>query len=50
MKESGPEHYKLFTVEVLVGERAIATGTGHRKVDGEREAAEKALRYLNPAI
>ena len=49
VKESGPGHDKLFTVEVLVGERAIATGTGHRKVDGEREAAEKALKYLNPA-
>ena len=47
VKESGPGHDKLFTVEVFVGETAIATGTGHRKVDGEREAAEKALKYLN---
>ena len=48
VKESGPGHDKLFTVEVFVGETAIATGTGHRKVDGEREAAKKALKYLNP--
>ena len=50
VKESGPERDKLFTIEVLLGETTIGTGTGHRKIDGEREAAEKALKYLNPEI
>ncbi|MQF99122.1 MAG: ribonuclease III [SAR202 cluster bacterium] len=48
VKESGPVRDKLFTVEVLVNETVIATGAGRRKIDGEREAAEKALKYLNP--
>ena len=46
--ESGPEHAKIFTVEVLVGETSLGKGDGYRKVDGEREAARKALEYLNP--
>lgn len=42
----GPDHDKLFTVEVLVGQRAIAAGRGRSKRSAEREAAEAALAAI----
>jgi ribonuclease-3 len=39
----GPDHDKLFTVEVLVGQRPLAAGRGRSKRLAEREAAEAAL-------
>ena len=41
--ESGPDHNKSFTVEVHIGEKCIATGSGHTKKAAEQEAAYRAL-------
>ena len=40
----GPEHQRRFTVQVMVGGRAMGRGTGRRKTEAERAAAEEALR------
>jgi ribonuclease-3 len=42
----GPEHRKLFTVEVAVSGEVLATGTGPSKQEAEREAARRALERL----
>jgi ribonuclease III len=47
--EEGPEHRKLFTVEVQVHGNALAQGSGHSKQEAEREAARNALSELERA-
>jgi ribonuclease-3 len=42
----GPDHDKLFTVEVVLGQRSIAAGRGRSKRTAEREAAEAALQAI----
>ena len=44
--ETGPEHLRVFTIEVVVADQVMGTGSGHRKVDGERAAAQQALNVL----
>lgn len=44
---SGPEHNKLFTSEVLLGDRVIGTGQGRTKKDSEQHAAQQALLQLH---
>jgi ribonuclease III len=44
--EEGPEHRKVFTVEVQVQGNSLAQGTGHSKQEAEREAARNALTDL----
>ncbi len=44
--ESGPDHEKTFSVEVRMDGQVLGRGAGRRKVDGERAAAEEALRTL----
>lgn len=44
--ETGPDHDKLFTVEVLAGDRVMAAGTGKSKKLAETEAARLALEQL----
>lgn len=39
----GPDHAKVFTVEVLIGDRALARGSGHSKQEAQQSAARKAL-------
>ena len=46
--EEGPEHRKIFTVEVQVHGEALASGSGHSKQEAEREAARHALETLEP--
>jgi ribonuclease-3 len=49
----GPDHDKLFTVAVVLGQRSIAAGRGRSKRTAEREAAEAALRAIaaeQPAV
>ena len=47
--EEGPEHRKVFTVEVQVHGTALAQGIGHSKQEAEREAAQNALSELENA-
>jgi ribonuclease-3 len=44
--EAGPEHRKLFHVEVVVAGDVLAQGTGRTKKDAEQDAAKAALDSL----
>lgn len=44
--ESGPEHDKLFTVEVMVDENVLGRGQGRTKKAAEQQAAYEALLGL----
>lgn len=44
--QTGPDHAKEFTAEVLVGNLTYGKGKGRRKQDAEKQAAENALRKL----
>jgi ribonuclease-3 len=46
VKETGPEHHKLFTVDVYLNDEIVGSGNGKRKLDAERNAAEDALVKL----
>ncbi|MCC8163279.1 MAG: ribonuclease III [Lachnospiraceae bacterium] len=43
VKEEGPDHCKQFTVQAMLGERVIGTGSGRTKKAAEQEAAYFAL-------
>ena len=45
--EAGPEHRKLFHVEVRVGGELLAQGTGRTKKDAEQKAAMNALAQIH---
>ncbi|MEZ4689035.1 MAG: putative dsRNA-binding protein [Ignavibacteria bacterium] len=47
IKEEGPEHNKLFTVEVFVNKRSLGIGKGKSKKQAEQEAAKNALKHLD---
>lgn len=42
--EEGPEHDKIFLVEVRQGNRVLGKGSGHNKKSAEQQAAYEALR------
>ena len=42
----GPDHNKIFTIEVMVGEKTYGTGEGKSKATAEQEAAKNALSML----
>jgi len=44
--ESGPDHQKIFHVDVRIDGQVAATGTGRTKKDAEQEAARLALEHL----
>jgi len=46
VREVGPDHEKHFTVNVVVEETVIGTGSGRNKKDAEQVAAEEGLAYL----
>ena len=48
--EAGPDHNKLFTVEVLLNRRSLGQGTGESKKRAQQEAARAALAELGVAI
>jgi ribonuclease-3 len=43
---TGPPHAREFTVEVLAGERVLATGRGRSRKAAEQDAAASALEAL----
>jgi ribonuclease-3 len=47
IEQEGPEHNKLFTVEVSINERALGIGKGRTKKQAEQEAASNALKNLD---
>lgn len=46
VKSYGPDHAKRFVVEVVVGDRALAKGSGGSKQAAQQEAAKQALIVL----
>jgi ribonuclease-3 len=42
----GPDHAKVFTVEVLVGDRTVGRGRGRSKKEAESRAAQQALKAI----
>jgi len=46
VQETGPEHQKTFTVEVVAGENVVARGRGSSKKAAEQEAARILLERL----
>jgi len=46
VKEAGPDHDKIFTVEVMAGDKVLGMGTGKSKKLAETEAARSALERL----
>ena len=44
--ESGPDHRKAFTIEVIVGGEVLGSATGKAKKEAEQEAARIALAAL----
>jgi len=46
IKRSGPEHERIFWMEVRVGETVYGTGTGRNKKSAEQEAAKIAYEAL----
>ena len=46
VSESGPPSDLVFTIEVVIGSESVASGSGSRKIDAEREAASRAIQIL----
>jgi ribonuclease-3 len=44
LDETGPDHKKLFTCAVYIGEEKIAFGQGNTKQKAEQDAAREALK------
>ncbi len=47
LSESGPDHKKMFRVEVIANGRTIASGEGTSKKEAEQSAARQALQELS---
>jgi len=50
IESSGPDHDKLFTVAVVLGEKVLGTGTGKTKRAAEMEAACVALQSIGHSL
>jgi ribonuclease-3 len=44
--EMGPDHSKMFNVDVIVGRRVLGSGKGHNKKEAEQAAARNALEQV----
>jgi ribonuclease-3 len=44
--EAGPDHRKVFSVEVVVAGEVLGMATGKAKKEAEQEAARLALEHL----
>ena len=49
-KESGPDHNKVFEVEVRLNSNTIGKGVGKNKKQAEQSAAKEALRLMGKEI
>ena len=50
LKTEGPDHARRFTVQVMVGGRALGVGEGRSKQMAEKEAAQRALDEIEQEI
>ncbi len=46
INEEGPQHERIFTVEVLLGNKTLGVGQGKNKKNAEQNAAESALKKI----
>lgn len=46
MKEVGPDHNKIFYIDVLVDNKVVGTGSGRNKKEAEQMAAKDALLIM----
>ncbi len=46
LAESGPDHKKRFTMQVLLNGRLLGTGDGHTKKEAEQNAAKNGLEEI----
>lgn len=46
IKEDGPDHEKIFTVQVVIGKDVYESGVGKSKQIAEQQAAERTLEML----
>lgn len=46
LRESGPDHEKLFEVQLSIAGRIISQGVGRTKKEAEQQAAKEALKQL----
>ena len=44
--EEGPDHAKIFTVQVILDNNVFSTGRGRSKKAAEQDAAKEALRLM----
>ena len=44
IEETGPDHDKIFTLGVYIGEKLMGTGSGHSKQIDQQQAAQAALQ------
>ena len=47
ISETGPEHEKIFTVEVLINDKVYGCGKGGSKKEAQQNAAREACSQLN---
>lgn len=47
VKEEGPDHERVFTVQVMVGQEVKGEGRGRSKKEAEQQAAAEAVERLN---
>lgn len=50
ISESGEEHSKVFTVQVLVKGRSLGQGSGRSKKEAQQNAAREALKTLRKSV
>jgi ribonuclease-3 len=46
VKEEGPDHDRVFTVEVTLADECIGSGSGRSKKEAEQQAAEQGLEHI----
>jgi ribonuclease-3 len=46
LQESGPDHQKLFEIQLLISGRVISKGVGRTKKEAEQQAAKEAFKQL----
>ena len=50
VQEKGPDHDKVFEMEVRSGNKVLGFGVGKNKKDAEKEAAKNALENMGEDI
>lgn len=49
-RETGPDHKKIFEIELLIRDQVFGIGIGRSKKDAEQKAAKEALKHLTSKL